>query len=213
MNPTLRERLGLAPGTNPFRDGPITPGQWFWANKVNQQFSPFEKYLLAAENARTRGRNHKVRPWICIEVLPSGEVVLLGGTKRNSKVWEGLNDEENKIFLPVTPTPSAGRPIVEVQTQFTEVFDGKQLLYLGSSAVAAPTLLGNCFAKVSEATLRLIAREHEAARAKVIKAHAAISLKQEIIFSEVLARLNQGMEDSNTQTTAQNAPTKQATTK
>ncbi|KAL7275059.1 hypothetical protein RUND412_002025 [Rhizina undulata] len=209
MASSLSERLGLAAGTAPFRDGPITPGQWFWANKVNQKFSPFEQYVLAAESTRRRNKNHKVRPWLCLEVLPCGKVLLLGGTKRNSKVWEGLNDEEKKFFLPVTHTPSAGRPVVQVETQFTEVFDGKQLLYLGSSAIAAPAILGNCFAKVSEATLKLIAKEHAAARGRVIKAIEAIKVNPEIKFSEVLAGLDEGIEDNSTALT-QNAATQKA---
>ncbi|KAL7275058.1 hypothetical protein RUND412_002024 [Rhizina undulata] len=91
--------------------------------------------------------------------------------------------------------------MVEIETQFNEVFDGKQLLYLGNSVIAAPAILGNCFAK-----------EHEAAKAKVLKALAAISLQQDIKFSEVLMGFEEGIEDKSTfLSIAQNASTQKVT--
>ena len=51
-------------------------------------------------------------------------------TTQKYKGWDAVSEEYKRFFLPIFPTASNGRPVLDLGVDFDRRFEGKSLLYL-----------------------------------------------------------------------------------
>ncbi|KAL7270676.1 hypothetical protein RUND412_006606, partial [Rhizina undulata] len=83
-----------------------------------------------------KGKNRKRRCFSILQIISESLILACTTTTRNSKVWEGIAEEDYKYFLPVDQTPEiGGRRAITVQNDW-EGLSSPEIEHIQSEARA-----------------------------------------------------------------------------